>query len=235
MKNARGNLVALLVCLVVRVADAQDCGTDLNGLIQGDCWLAAGPFRNPAGCRGTSGNSIAPSYIGCEYPAVGDTFRGGYDETVAATSGLTDNGENSLAGEPVWFAWNDGSNDGDQNFLTGPGGNPGEDHMVWLATWVEYSGEGSTDILLCVGSDDSTQVWINDQVVFSNFGVCRAVATCQEVVPVSLPGPGLYCIRAGTWQGGGGWGFRLGLQDAGGTPILSEDPEWTFHGRDRPG
>ncbi len=237
MTAMRAGLVVVCVGLASGVT-AQDCGTDGSGLIFTDCWLASGPYQNPFGAGGANENFIAPSYIGCEYPAEGDTLRNGFDPAVAASPGLTTNGVNTDAlGNPIWFAWDDGSPfDGDQDFLTGPGGNPGNNHMFWLVTYVEYIGdEEPVDVRLCIGSDDATQIWINGDEIFNNFGVGRGRGVCQDVVPVSLPGPGLYAIRGGTWQGGGGWGFSLGLQDEFGLPILSDSPDWIFHGRERPG
>jgi hypothetical protein len=158
----------------------------------------------------------------------------GYDPLLAASFGLHQYAPRTPAEQPIWYAFEDGLNDGDQNFNLGT---PEPDNVVqYVVTYVEYKGtDNPVDINLCVGSDDSIDIWINDRRVHF-LTACRGRAMCQETVPVTLPGPGVYRIAVGVWDGCCGWGFSLGLQDALNQPILGDgtNPDWVFHGRDRP-
>ena len=152
-----------------------------EGLITTNAWIAIGPFNGP-GCEGTQDNSIAPSFLGCEYPAVGDELLSGYDPLEAASGGLHEFAPTTADGEPIWYAFDDGTDDGDQDFNLG---NPEPDNVVQYAvTYVEYSGDESpVDLNLCIGSDDSIDIWINGERVFF-LSACRGRGTCQETVPV---------------------------------------------------
>lgn len=221
-------IVAALVGYATPGVNAQL--TDFEGYITSANWLAVGPFSHSFGCGTGSGNHVAPSFIGCEYPEEGEPLRLGYDPDVASS---TDVHFSALGGgEPEWYVWDDGVDDGILNLDQGPIGDL-SNHMIWVATYVENLG-GEVEINLCVGSDDGVQIWINDMMVHDN-SICRDHSlSCQDTVPVTLPDSGLYCIRAGIWENSGGWDFSLALQDEFFTPILDGDPDWIFHGVERP-
>ena len=202
-----------------------------DGLIATSAWLAIGPFNGP-GCEGTPDNSLAPSFIGCEYPAAGEELLNGYDPLLAASNGVHEYAVTNDFGDPVWYAFDDGTDDGDQNFNLGV---PEPDNVVQYAvTYVEYVGDDEpVDINLCIGSDDSVDVWINSERV-QFLSACRGRQICQETVPVTLPGRGVYRIAVGVWDGCCGWGFSLGLQNDLGEAIFADHPDWVFHGRSRP-
>ncbi len=81
---------------------------------------------------------------------------------------------------------------------------------------------------VCTASDDSIQVWLNDQVVTS-IGVCRAmICDCSEINPGVLV-PGKNKVAVVVWQGNSEWGFRLRLIRADGTTIDdTSDPDVDF-------
>jgi hypothetical protein len=207
--------------------------TDAGGLIKSSHWLVLGPFAEPFGCNNNNnsilGNHIAPSCIQGQYPEAGDEID--YDPDPAVTTAYV--GPTGPGGGPVWRAFDDGSDNGDNDLDADVNGDQST-VMSWLATYVEYKGAAPIDIQLCVGSDDGVQVWFNNILVHNN-NACRGRGVCQDIVPVNGLAKGIYCIKIGTWENGGGWGSSLGLQlQADGSPITDGDPDWTFWGRTKP-
>ena len=206
--------------------------TDENGFINSSRWLAIGPFSHSFGCGTGLGNHIAPSLIHCEYPGEGEELKSGYDPVEASSNGLHPSAPQGDGG-PIWYAWDDGDDDGVLDLDRGPAGNLNL-HMQWVATYVEYVGDAPVDINMCVGSDDGVQMWINNRKVHDR-SVCRGQSlSCQDTVPVTLDEAGLYCIRAAVWENGGGWKYSLALRSRTGQPIVDGDPDWIFHGKKRP-
>ena len=138
--------------------------TDIEGLFLSQAWLAIGPFFGP-GCEGSLDNQLGPSFIGCEYPEVGDELTEGYDPFEAASDGVHEYAPVTDDGEPIWYAFDDGTNNGDQDFNLGT---PEPDNVVQYAvTYIEYTGdEDLVDLNLCIGSDDSIDIWINGERVY---------------------------------------------------------------------
>ena len=206
--------------------------TDDQGLILTNKWLVLGPFQEPFGCNGDSdsilGNHIAPSHICQQYPQEGDAID--YDPAQSVSSGYI--GPTDASNNPIWRAFDDGTPcDGDNNLDTDSASN---DVMSWMATYVEYTGDGSIDLELCAGSDDGVQVWMDDTLIHNN-NACRGRAVCQDIVPFSMP-QGVHRFAIGAWENDGGWGLSLGLRDANG-PIVDDGTrdDFIFHGRVRPG
>ena len=189
-------------------------------------------FANPFGCAGPDdilGNHIAPSFIGCEYPVEGEETALGVD--------FDDPSNVAFGFHPAtvenWRQFEDGSpTDGDQNMDLDIAGGL-DDHVTWLATYVEHTGGGG-EFQLCVGSDDGVQVWLNDQLLHSN-NACRGRGVCQDIVPFSLEDSGIFCLRIAAWERGGGWGCSIGIQDEIGLPVIvGDDGDWIFHGTEKP-
>ncbi len=210
--------------------------TDFQGRIVGEAFLIAGPFAQPFGCNPSPNsllaNFIAPDRIDCAYPGPGDELD--YDPALAASTGYFGP---EADGVPTWRPFDDGSpQDGDQDLAADVGGSITGNAVSWLVTYVEYSGAGPVDIDVCLGSDDSGQVWIDDRLVISE-SICRGRGDCDTRGQVTLD-PGVHRIAAAAWQGVGGWGLRLTLVDPFEGPILDDDqlfPDWIFHGTTRPG
>jgi hypothetical protein len=77
---------------------------------------------------------------------------------------------------------------------------------------------------VCTRSDDSIQVWINDRLI-TNVSACRGISDrCAETNPAVLD-PGVNRVTVLTWEGTGGWGFGLSLQDREGRKLsnLNQD------------
>jgi hypothetical protein len=211
--------------------------TDNQGLILTSNWLALGPISNLNACTGDAarllGNHLAPSFIQCEYPSEGDEPRSGVDFADPSNVALGFHPAAEAGGPAQWRRFQDSTPaDGDLDMDTDIAGGL-DAHMTWVATWVEYTGAPTT-ISLCVGSDDDVQVWINDRLAHNNPS-CRGRGFCQDRIVIDDFQPGIYCIRMGVWENGGGWGGSLGLNDELGGPIVDgASDEWIFHGIERP-
>lgn len=86
------------------------------------------------------------------------------------------------------------------------------ENSLWMGcTYVRNVTGEELPVNLCTTSDDSIQVWLNNQLVLSK-SVCREVVPeCQEKIPVVLP-PGVSKIAILLWQGDGGYGFGVGFE-----------------------
>jgi len=103
-----------------------------------------------------------------------------------------------------------------------PGGTnwPG-DNVVGIATTYVENLEEDMEVEICVGSDDSVQVWLNDTVVITvsaSRGWGGGFNNCQNTARVVLPA-GISKIVALTWEGGGGHNLGLGIRLPGGTNL----------------
>ena len=122
-----------------------------------------------------------------------------------------------------------------------------DEHVLYIATWIENLTDEAIPLQACFGSDDDGQVWLDDQLLH-NAAACRGRADCQDVIDFDLP-PGVHVIKIGVWEQGGGWGARLQLNDpldllpivdtVGGRfdPGLFASPlssDIAFHGRNKP-
>jgi hypothetical protein len=208
--------------------------TDFQGRIVTEAFLIAGPFQQPYGCGPSPANLlrnyIAPSRISCLYPRAGEVLD--YDPAQSVSTGYIGP---EADGVPTWRPFDDGSpEDGDLNFLFDDVG-PRNDVVSWAVSYVEYKGAAPVTVDVCLGSDDSGQVWFNDALVI-NSSACRGRGDCDATGSITLSA-GVYRIAAAAWNGVGDWGLRVTLQIPGVGPILGDPalfPDWTFHGRSRP-
>ena len=204
------------------VGSCSPFNTTADGLIITQAFLALGPISTAINCAGSPddllGNHIAPSFIGCEYPSLGDETVQGVDFTDP------DNVANGFHPDTVetWRQFDDGTpTNGDQDMDAEATGDL-SDHMTWLVTYVEYLGDPA-EITLCIGSDDDVQVWMNDQLVHNN-NSCRPRGVCNDNVIVSIE-PGVYRIAMAVWENGGGWGGSIGIQDEAPLSVAAGPPD----------
>ena len=110
---------------------------------------------------------------------------------------------------------------------------PGDNGLAVATTYVDNRLGAPLPIWVCTASDDSIQVWVNN-VCVTNVATARGASlTCQERNPAILP-QGISKITTLVWEGGGGWGFRLGLELANGTPLTDGNGLVEFLGADCP-
>jgi hypothetical protein len=97
------------------------------------------------------------------------------------------------------------------------------DNVLGIATtYVRNLTGGPLAVDVCSASDDSVQVWVNNKLI-TNVSACRGTAgSCAELRRAILP-DGVSKISVLVWEGGGGWGFRLGLRLVGGLANLRDD------------
>jgi hypothetical protein len=210
--------------------DAQvNAGT---GQILESQWAAVGPFTHTFGCNQAAefnlGNHIAPSHIACVEPAIGEELVLGYIATDAVSTGYT--GPVGDSGEPIWRTPNDGNEDG-IIILESALANA-DDVMGWLVTFVENITDEDLEVIFCFGSDDSGQIWVDDETVH-NLIVCRGTNECQDMIPYTLS-PGIHAIKMAAWDRGGGWRVHLAIQDSFGIPIQPADDLLDWLGPDTP-
>jgi len=100
---------------------------------------------------------------------------------------------------------------------------PFDNVLAVAQTYVENRGGEDACLDLCLASDDSAQVWVNDDIVI-NRSACGEKGDGCERFPGARLSPGVNKITVVCWQGDGDWGFRLSLIDpATGDPITSEN------------
>ena len=223
-------VVAVIVGCWLTPVSAQ---VDFDGQIEQ--WLVLGPFANDFGCSGPNadpllGNHIAPSKIGCLYPEEEDAID--YDSFEAVSNDYVGPGDDPE--QPEWRVFDDGAQDGNQDLQAEAANNgwQNDDVMSWLVSYFTYEGNGTIDTELCVGSDDGVQVWIDDQLVWTN-NACRGGGVCQDRVGGIEIDPGPHRVAIAAWERGGGWNARFGFQ-VDGLPVDVDHPDWTFHGVERP-
>ncbi len=233
--------------------------TTSTGYIVGNSWLALGPFATPVACDGDE-TQLLTNHIGpdetlqCQFPADGDPVEGYEpgdplfpDPDLASTFGYHPDAPTDDDGNPIWRPYQDATpTDADLDFDSDIAGNLNE-HVLFIATWVENTSDEPIEISACFGSDDDPQAWLDDQLIWST-PACRGRGDCNDQVFFTLP-PGVHVIKLGAWEQGGGWGVRFSLRDAAtlepivdladglvalpiGASPFSEDI--IFHGRTRP-
>jgi hypothetical protein len=202
-----------------------------NGHIREPQWAGIGPFTHTFGCEGQSadlllGNHIAYAFIGCEYPSLGDEID--YDAGAAVSTGYT--GPLGTNAFPVWREISDGNDDGAIDLNVALGNE--DDVMGWLVTYVENVSGGNLDLVICFGSDDSGQVWIDDRLLLNNY-VCRGRVDCNDRIPYTMT-PGIHAIKMAAWDRGGGWAAGLGLRRAADDSPVNGGAELKFLGPNLP-
>src|SRR2546426_1099650 len=210
-----------------------------TGLIYSNQWLALGPFSLPGDFDCNAGDAallkdyLAPSSIELLAPKDGDEIE--YDTAVAATTAY--NGPTGPGGKPMWRPFDDGvdgiftpDEDLDMNQDAINVGSPADYVTTFVVTYFEYLGVEPTEFEMCVGSDDSVQVWIDTHLVH-NHNDCRGRGMCQDNVPVTIP-PGLHRIAMAVFERDGSFGGSLGFKDSDGNFITDASPDWTFLGTD---
>ena len=207
--------------------------TDSLGAIRDDAWLVVGPFLNGNdGCDGSGdllANHIAPTRIECFYPAAGEEMP--YDPAAPDQGSTGYTGPTGPSGMPIVVPFGDELSDGDLNLDAHYGDRLNV--MAWLVTYVEYTGAPAR-VVVCMGSDESGQVWLNDRMVLSD-PACRTRGECDANATVDVE-PGVYRIALGIWENLQAWGGRLSLVDPDTqTPIVDDGSSpWRFHGTERP-
>ena len=211
-----------------------------SGEIVGNQWLALGPFASPLGCNSAeeqyTGNHVAPSVLFCQYPEAGDAVD--YDPALTATTtGLHIASPADGDGNPTWYEFDDGSpTDGDLNFDGTPAGDV-SDHVLFIATYVEYAGDDPLEVDLCIRRDDNAVIWFDNEIVHNVVG-CQgrgAAGECQVLSPVTVE-PGVHRILVGVWERAGGWGMALRLIDQlSGATIDDTHPDFFYLGTDPAG
>ncbi len=214
------------------------------GLIYSDQWLALGPFSLPGDfdCDGAEEllltEHIAPSSIAAMTPKEGDEIE--YDPDEASTESY--NGPLGPNENPVWRPFNDGTDiDGDSFPDMVPDdlldldqdainvGSPADYVVTFVVTYFEYSGDTPIAVDLCIGSDDSVQVWLDRKLVWSN-NDCRGHEYCADNVPAVIA-PGLHRIAMTIFERGGSFRGSLGFK-VDGEFITQADGDWDFLGTD---
>src|SRR6185503_4493458 len=160
-----------LMWLVVALSSASLPAQAPNAWIQDVNWLFLGPLENPAGCdpqAAVQNNWIAPEEISTIAPADGDPID--IDFTQAASSSWQGVGD-----APAWSCLaNLGQPPNDlvdllqiTSLLTVSSGKTiaSTNTMAVFVTYVESSRTQPLPVSVCTASDDSLQVYVNDQKV----------------------------------------------------------------------
>lgn len=82
--------------------------------------------------------------------------------------------------------------------------------MSIATTYVKNLTEAPLPVSMCTTSDDSIQLWVNN-ILVTNRSACRGTdVDCNERFPALLA-PGVNKIAVLVWEGGGGFGMRVGI------------------------
>ncbi|MBI4603751.1 MAG: hypothetical protein HY721_17490 [Planctomycetes bacterium] len=206
-----------------------------SGWIQDVNWLFLGPLGSGFGCNpgDAIGSSwIAPEEISAIAPADGDPIS--IDFNAASSDSWEGIGE-----APAWTCLASLGLPGDDlvdltAIAAAVAVQTGEtipltNAMAVFVTYVSNDTGSPLPVRLCTASDDSIQVWVNDQRV-QEVRACRATAGgCAEEAAALLV-PGTNAIKVLLWQGVGGWSFRLALKRVDSSLLTSDDAEVTFLG-----
>jgi hypothetical protein len=217
------SLATFLLCISPSRAQAP------NGWIQDSNWVLLGPLGSSGGCdpgAAAGSNWIAPEEISTITPGDGDPLD--IDFTASASTSWQ-----GAADSPTWLCLGTlglpGSDLVDMEqvaaALSASSGKaiPTTQSMAVLVTYVTNDGPDPLPVELCSASDDSIQIWVNDQKV-QEVHACRGTAAgCAETAPALLV-PGTNAVKVLLWQGDGGWSFRIQLERLGGGSITSADP-----------
>ncbi|MEM7233079.1 MAG: hypothetical protein AAF517_12925, partial [Planctomycetota bacterium] len=206
-----------------------------EGWIQFHGWNVLYPLVNPEGCSGggedaLKGNWTAPYDLSADDAYPGDVWN--IDFSQALSSGW---GAPSLDPDPTWIRPSLETDTVDfalwGSLLNKEhGGSIPTANVLGIATtYVENVSEIPQALTLCVASDDSIAVFVNNKLVHVN-SVCRGLSTeCADEVLVALPA-GQSRISVLVWQGAGGHSFRLRFRDERGNIVADGNNEFEFLG-----
>jgi hypothetical protein len=185
-------------------------------------------------------NWIAPHEIGIENPKAGDVYAGltfgGDGVTTARATGWS--GAATIAADPVWFTVSDtgvlnvpgsaaevidGINlptndtvdfqhvvDRINAVVAATPDFAGDNAISIATTYVRNTTAGNLDIQIGSTSDDGCQTWLNDRRLLTRSDGRGVRGDFEEVASATLP-PGISKISALVFEGGGGWGMRIGV------------------------
>ncbi|MBI4602825.1 MAG: peptidoglycan DD-metalloendopeptidase family protein, partial [Planctomycetes bacterium] len=204
------------------------------GWFAADQWLWLGPLGNGCHC-GACGpgtmllNWFAPYSIGDESPRAGDVWNVAFGTAIST-------GWFGPGGTPVWRRLTDfwpgqGEAMVDLRKAAEQNGLRWEHVMAAAVTYVELRGASPRELWICLGHDDSAQVWVNDQLVANQSACTGSSTSCQQRERAVLL-PGLNAIKVLVWNGEADWGFRLRLEDRAGEPVTEGHPDFVFRGPD---
>ncbi|HAK95634.1 MAG TPA: hypothetical protein DCM87_11675 [Planctomycetes bacterium] len=187
-------------------------------------WLLLGPYMTTGSATTKNAALMRLDYLTDDaditeatvMPAEGDEVDTQYD--VAASLGLAfaSGPDINPSGIPQWFAWRD--SDVQVNF---------DDTMLFgavdnvMAYGVCYvCAKEDIAATLTAGSDDSIQILVNEESVWTN-PVERAWPGLVDIVPVSFT-KGINRVMVKVFETGGGWNFGVSLTDENGDPITDD-------------
>ncbi len=237
-----------ILALFTSVASAQ---LNPNGWIQTKAWNLLFPLQNPYNCSGggrvvMGENWVAPHDLFAENP-LGNEGEAWADIDFNGASPSSGWGAPAAIPDPTWVtvdyleaAFIPGVPVGDvvdfQAMSDWINGNFGSavvqsDQVLGIATtYVENTTGSNLEVYIQTASDDSIQVMVNDQLVTAQ-AWCRGTAgNAQEAFRAYLL-PGINKIISMVWEGGGGWGFRLGIAKSDAGVLYTDlDPEIVYRG-----
>ncbi|MBN1419475.1 MAG: hypothetical protein JXP34_11905, partial [Planctomycetes bacterium] len=216
-------------------------------------WLLVGPLvMDKAICSEVSGTCGGAGQLPC-CSAPGDAEialdylaedGGEYQETILPYAGMwidVDYGGEAASvdylldpgGAVPVIAWYD--NDGAINYNNEVWPPDPQGVMAYAFTYLENTTGADLEVYLGFGSDDSFEVWLDDEVVsrrnITPTGRAWAWPDVQDRIgPVTLRAGVQHRLMTKVFEGWGGWGFYLRLEDETGAPIatgveVSLDPE----------
>ncbi len=222
---------------------AGESGFDAAGFIKR--WLILGPFQQPLPPTGVYDNpgadTMARDFLTdgsvselTYFPKAGDTIEPDYAGEAASLSLIATplRADANPGGVPTWLAWNDVDDTIDFENVIFSDTTVDDINQAMAYAIVYANNTTGSAIFANIGcaSDDSILVIVNGAIAW-NHSIPRGdggAGVVQDTFPVVI-NPGLNRIMVKTFEGGGGFVFRLRIQDAGGTPItsgieLSSDP-----------
>ena len=211
------------------------------GWVKTEGWNYLLPLSNPFGCSGGGedqllANWVAPHDVGTEGPLpgtvwddidfIGEAVSFGF-EASAVFDAL------GLGAEPVWFSipmmegltettfFNRNVVDLQQIVDVINSVVPQQESLPQIfannvmgvaQTYVENTTDAPLCVNFCVASNDSIQVWLDDEVLISN-SACRArVGNCDDLANAVIP-PGVHRVTVLTWDGDDDWEYQLSIED----------------------
>lgn len=216
-----GVLLSLCFTLSVSAADIDGQGFLLR-------WLILGPYVQ------TGGNNPGEAAQALDYLTDGTVtqmnikpFAGMVVDTnyaLAASTGLLPQGNPAVnpTGKPTWFEYVSAADTIDFQSW-GVFNRDVDDCMAYACVFVKnLTGNPINGCRAGVGSDDGIQVIVNQTSVW-NHSVPRGVGNPGQVQDwtntFNLPA-GVSRLMVKVFEGGGGWAFRLKLEDSAGQPLL---------------
>jgi hypothetical protein len=237
MLRSSWRTLAALAALCAISATSARAQHNPGGSIQTSGWNYLIALLNPDGCGGGGDakmrlNWVTPYEIGLEDPQAGDEWPGIAFGAGAAAAGINQGG---LTANPTWvtnkfledvFGLAAGTiPNGDVadfqaivdsinlNIIPANPGTtnlPGDNVLSIATTYVRNETGAALEVDICSASDDSVQVWVNNKLV-TNVSACRGTGNCAETRRAILPA-GVSKIAVLVWEGGGGWGHRIGIR-----------------------